>query len=78
MACARVQPFGRLLEQGDAPQLLAQVTHDITAAIHSCASVMVAQRDVTPNNIMEHKGRGVLLDFSAARVLRWVSCTHIK
>ena len=63
-----LQPFGRLLGGNAPPALLAQVAHDIAGAIGGCAALHVAHRDITANNIVEHGGRGWLIDFSAAKV----------
>ncbi len=71
-----IKPYGRLLEQRDEPQLYAQSTYDMAVAIEGCAERYVAHRDVTSNNILIHKGRGVMGDFSAAKVC-WFCCVAL-
>lgn len=47
---------------------VVQVTLDIAHAIDQCLEVGVAHRDITLDNIGIVNGRGVLYDFSAAKV----------
>ena len=63
-----VKPYGRLLDQSDSPKLYAQVTCDVAVALQLCAECHIAHRDVTSNNIIVYNDRGVLCDFSAAKV----------
>ena len=63
-----VSPVGRHLEATDDLCLVAKVAYDIAGAINQCAERDIAHRDITANNIIEYKGDGVLLDFSAAKV----------
>ncbi len=63
-----IKPCGRLLDQGDSPKLYAQATYDVAVALQLCADCCIAHRDVTSNNIIVYDGRGVLCDFSAAKV----------
>ena len=62
------KPYGRLLDHGDSAKLYAQATYDVAVALQLCADRCTAHRDVTSNNIIVYKGRGVLCDFSAAKV----------
>ena len=63
-----IKPYGRLLDHGDSPKLYAQATYDVAMALQLCADHSIAHRDVTSNNIIVYNGRGVLCDFSAAKV----------
>lgn len=63
-----IKPYGRLLDQSDSPKLYAQVTYDVALALQLCAERCIAHRDVTSNNIIVYNDRGVLCDFSIAKV----------
>lgn len=63
-----IKPYGRLLDHGDSPKLYAQATYDVAVALQLCAERCIAHRDVTSNNIIVYNDRGVLCDFSAAKV----------
>ena len=63
-----VEPFIMPLDAGMPVQLLAQVTWDIADAVEQLTDLMIAHRDISPNNIGVLDGRGYLFDFGAAEV----------
>ena len=63
-----IKPYGRLLDYSNSPKLYAQATYDVAVALQLCADRCIAHRDVTSNNIIVYNGRGVLCDFSVAKV----------
>ena len=72
-----IKPYGRLLDYSDSPKLYAQATYDVAVALQLCADRCIAHRDVTSNNIVVYNGRGVLCDFSVAKVSKeWAALVH--
>ena len=63
-----VEPVVMPLDAGMSVQLLAQVTWDIADAVQQLTELMIAHRDISPNNIGVLGGRGYLFDFGAAKV----------
>lgn len=56
-----------MLDEGDSPN--AQATYDVAVALQLCADRCIAHRDVTSSNIIVYNGRGVLCEFSVAKMV---------
>ena len=67
-----VEPVVKPLEASLSVQQIAQVTSDIAEAVERLAKLMIAHRDISPNNIGyldDGEGcHGWLYDFGAAKV----------
>ncbi len=65
---AVLSPLCALLQPSNGAAVFAQVGRDIAATCGWLLGLRILHRDISAANIAQHRGRGVLLDFSASKV----------